>query len=64
MSFKEITSADNALIKKVSKLKNKKYREEFGEFMAEGRLSLEAGISSAYELSFVLASKSFARLSV
>lgn len=60
MAFKEITSADNAIVKKVSKLKNKKYREEFGEFMAEGYLSLEAGISSGYELSFVACSKSFA----
>ncbi len=59
MAFKEIMSADNALIKKVSKLKNKKYREQFGEFMAEGWLSLEAGLSSCYELSFVVASKSF-----
>ena len=61
MGFKEIKSADNAVIKKVSKLKTKKFREEFGEFMAEGRLSLEAGLSSAYELSFSLASESFAK---
>lgn len=60
MGFKEIKSTDNAVIKKVSKLKTKKYREEFGEFMAEGRLSLEAGLSSAYVLSFALASESFA----
>lgn len=60
MAIKEITSADNALIKKVSKLKSGKYRAEFGEFMAEGRLSLEAGLSSCYELSFVISSKSFA----
>ena len=60
MIFKEITSQDNAIIKKISKLKNKKYRDEFGEFMAEGRLSLEAGLSSCYELSLAVASKSFA----
>lgn len=60
MAFKEITSAENALIKKIAKLKNKKYREEFREFIAEGRLSLEAGLSSCYELCFAVCSKSFA----
>lgn len=60
MAFKEITSADNVLIKKIAKLKNKKYREEFKEFIAEGRLSLEAGLSSCYELCFAVCSKSFA----
>ena len=56
MAFKEIKSADNALIKKIAKLKNKKFREEFKEFMAEGKLSLEAGLSSCYELCFAVAS--------
>lgn len=61
MAFKEIKSADNVLIKKIAKLKNKKYREEFGEFMAEGRLSLEAGLSSCYELSFAVCTQDFAK---
>lgn len=61
MSFKEIKSADNALVKKITKLKNKKYREEFGEFMAEGHLSLSAGLSSCYELCFAVSSQSFAK---
>jgi len=61
MAFKEIKSADNALIKKIAKLKNKKFREEFKEFMAEGRLSLEAGIASCYELCFAVASETFAK---
>ena len=60
MAIREINSADNALIKKVAKLKNKKYREEYLEFIAEGRLSLEAGLSSGFELSFAVCSKSFA----
>ena len=61
MAFKEIKSADNALIKKIAKLKNKKFREEFKEFMAEGKLSLEAGLSSCYELCFAVASETFSK---
>lgn len=32
-----ITSKDNEFFKKIKKLKNKKYREEFGLFLAEGK---------------------------
>ncbi len=59
MTVKEIKSADNPQLKKISKLKTKKYREEFGEFMAEGLLAVEAGLSSCYELCFAVASESF-----
>ena len=31
-----ITSKDNDLIKHIRKLKEKKYRDEFGEFVVEG----------------------------
>ena len=38
-----ITSLENEKIKKYKKLKKKKYREEYGEFMVEGmHLVLEA----------------------
>ena len=59
MAVKEIKSADNTQLKKISKLKTKKYREEFKEFMAEGLLSLQAGLSSCYELCFAVASETF-----
>ncbi len=61
MAIREIKSADNAQIKEIAKLKTKKYREEFGKFMAEGILSLDAGFCSNYELCFVVASESFAK---
>lgn len=59
MNIKEIKSKDNELIKKINGLKTKKFRERFSEFMAEGLISLNAGLCSDYELSTVFMSESF-----
>lgn len=39
-----ITSKDNELIKHIRKLKEKKYRDEFGEFIVEGAKMIEEAI--------------------
>ena len=59
MNIKEIKSKDNELIKKINGLKTKKFRERFSEFMAEGLMSLNAGLCSDYELNAVFMSESF-----
>ena len=40
-----ITSKDNEFVKHVKKLKEKKYREEYGEFIVEGIKMIEEAIS-------------------
>jgi TrmH family RNA methyltransferase len=40
-----ITSKDNEFVKHVKKLKEKKYREEYGEFLVEGTKMIEEAIS-------------------
>ena len=40
-----ITSKDNEFVKHVKKLKEKKYREEYGEFLVEGIKMIEEAIS-------------------
>ena len=39
-----ITSKDNETIKHIKKLKEKKYREEYGEFLVEGIKMIEEAI--------------------
>ena len=40
-----ITSKDNETIKHIRKLKEKKYRDEYGEYIVEGiKLMIETGI--------------------
>lgn len=40
-----ITSKDNEFVKHVKKLKEKKYREEYGEFLVEGIKMIQEAIS-------------------
>ena len=40
-----ITSKDNDFVKHVKKLKEKKYREEYGEFIIEGIKMIEEAIN-------------------
>ena len=45
-----ITSKDNDLIKNIKKLKEKKYREEYGEFIVEGSKMIQEAIVEKQKL--------------
>ena len=45
-----ITSKDNEFIKHLKKLKEKKYREEYKEFIIEGRKMLEEAIEEKADI--------------
>lgn len=49
-----ITSKDNEFVKHVKKLKEKKYREEFGEFLVEGIKMLEEAIQEDAKIKQVI----------
>ncbi|MBE7010623.1 MAG: RNA methyltransferase [Ruminococcaceae bacterium] len=49
----EITRADHPLIKQTASLKEKKYRERFGEFLVEGELSVLWALQSSYVINTV-----------
>ncbi len=57
--IQEITKSDHKLIKKIASLKEKKYRERFGEFLVEGALSLEWALSSGYKVCDIVFSSDF-----
>lgn len=54
-----ITSQDHKLVKKIASLKEKKYRERYGEFLVEGALSVLWALSSSYEVCDVVFSEDF-----
>lgn len=49
-----ITSKDNDLIKHIRKLKEKKYRDEFGEFIIEGVKMIEEAIREKANIKYVI----------
>lgn len=49
-----ITSKDNDLIKHIRKLKEKKYRDEFGEFVVEGAKMIEEAIHEQAEIKYIV----------
>ena len=49
-----ITSKDNDLIKHIRKLKEKKYRDEFGEFIVEGAKMIEEAIHEAAKIKYII----------
>ena len=49
-----ITSKDNDLIKHIRKLKEKKYRDEFGEFVIEGAKMIEEAIKENAKIHYCL----------
>lgn len=57
--IKEIGSSDHKLVKKIASLKEKKYRQRYGEFLVEGALSVEWALASSYEVSAVVKSADF-----
>jgi len=50
----DITSLDNKLVKKITSLTQKKYRDEFGEFFIEGIKSVEEAIKYKQEIINIL----------
>lgn len=50
----DITSLDNKLVKKITSLSQKKYRDEFGEFFVEGIKSVEEAIKYNQEITNIL----------
>ncbi len=57
--IQEITSQDHKLVKKIASLKEKKYRQKYGEFLVEGALSVEWALSSPYKVSDIVFSEAF-----
>ncbi len=55
----EIAAGDNKLVKKLASLKEKKYRERYGEFLVEGALSVEWALDSAFEVRDIVTSRDF-----
>lgn len=49
-----ITSKDNELIKHIKKLKEKKYRDEFGEFIVEGAKMIEEAIREKARIQYIV----------
>lgn len=49
-----ITSKDNEFVKHVKKLKEKKYREEYGEFLVEGIKMIEEAISENAVIKYIV----------
>ncbi len=49
-----ITSKDNDLIKHIRKLKEKKYRDEFGEFIIEGAKMIEEAIREEAQIKYII----------
>lgn len=49
-----ITSKDNDLIKHIRKLKEKKYRDEFGEFVVEGVKMIEEAIRENAQIKYII----------
>ncbi len=59
MEIKQISSAENSYIKKLIKLKHKKYREEFGLFVAEGERSVKDAVASDFTIDAVVVSETY-----
>lgn len=59
MEVKKITSAQNEYIKKIAKLKDKKYREESGLFIAEGEHLVEMALASDFAIETLIMSDDY-----
>ncbi len=57
--MQDITSPEHKLVKKIASLKEKKYRERYGEFLVEGALSVTWALTSSYPVSEVVISAGF-----
>jgi len=55
----EITSSENLKIKNLKKLSQKKYRQEFGEFLVENLIIIRDGLNAGYKPTAVFATEQF-----
>ncbi len=55
----EIIGANHPIIKKTASLKEKKYRERYGEFVVEGAMSVLWAIDSSYTVKTIIVSEDF-----
>jgi len=55
--IRQIVSADNHYIKLTASLKQKKYREEHGLFVAEGIRFVQEALAASWTLDYVLAAE-------
>ncbi len=59
MAVKTISSAENELMKKIIKLKSKKYRDQFAMFVVEGERSVKDAVSSDFSVENVIMTEDF-----
>lgn len=59
MEVKHISSAENEYIKTLAKLKDRKYREKFGLFIAEGERSARDAVSSGFPVDSIVMTESY-----
>lgn len=59
MEIKHISSLENEYIKKVEKLKTKKFRDRFGLFVAEGERSVRDALASDFAVESVIVTEEF-----
>ena len=52
--MKEISSKDNAIIKHIAKLKEKKYRAEYNEFIVEGLRLIKEAVQENAEIKYIV----------
>ena len=62
MEIKHISSLENEYIKKVEKLKTRKFRDRFGLFVAEGERSVRDALSSDFVVEAVIVTEEFLEL--
>ena len=55
--MKEITSKENSIIKHIVKLKEKKYRKEYGEFIVEGAKIVKEAIEENAKIKYIVIDK-------
>ena len=53
----EITSVNNDMVKEITKLQQKKYRDESGKFLLEGLKAIEEAYKSDIEIEYVFVTK-------
>ena len=59
MHFLEITGAEHKIVKRLAGLKEKKYRERYGEFLVEGENSVLWALDSPYSVNTVVKSSDY-----
>jgi len=55
----KITATDHKVVKEISALKEKKYRERYGAFLVEGAMSVLWALDSAYQVKSIVISQDF-----